>query len=236
MAELFEAPVGPKDLTIRQRNEKRQVIKSWATGSIDLKANVVCKPCNEGWMSDIESQLAKPTMKDMIVKSYPRSLLPGGAHAIAIFAFKTAVIADHMRTSKEGLFFSTSVRRAFMKSRAIPPGVQVWLSSIQSGSEWYGFLRTQYLSTDKGRGKNFRWYVMTYAVGHLVIQTVCSRWIKRGTQRRAPIPAMRQDPMFDPVAIPIWPIKTIPVWPPPQYWTRKTIDDHHDRWANSFPM
>jgi hypothetical protein len=30
--------------------------KKWKSKSVDAVANVVCKPCNEGWMSDIDRE------------------------------------------------------------------------------------------------------------------------------------------------------------------------------------
>src|SRR5438132_7327702 len=45
--------------------------------SIDTKARVVCAHCNNGWMSDFDSE-AKATMKDMIQYATYISLLPRG--------------------------------------------------------------------------------------------------------------------------------------------------------------
>src|SRR4051812_5525667 len=50
-----------------QRGEDGSVLNEWPSDEINLKANVVCKPCNEGWMSNLESQHAKPAMTDLIV-------------------------------------------------------------------------------------------------------------------------------------------------------------------------
>src|SRR5450631_2325848 len=43
------------------------VLSEWQAPELNLKANVVCKPCNETWMSDIESHCAKPAMADLIL-------------------------------------------------------------------------------------------------------------------------------------------------------------------------
>src|SRR5262245_21759296 len=39
--------------------------KTWRTNSVDHKAGVVCRACNEGWMSGIESE-TKPILKPII--------------------------------------------------------------------------------------------------------------------------------------------------------------------------
>src|SRR5438045_3538534 len=40
-------------------------IREWRTDAPDLKCNVVCKSCNNGWMSAVESR-AKPVLTPMI--------------------------------------------------------------------------------------------------------------------------------------------------------------------------
>ena len=40
--------------------------EKWHADKIDWKARVVCRDCNNGWMSDLESTLAKPSLTPLI--------------------------------------------------------------------------------------------------------------------------------------------------------------------------
>jgi hypothetical protein len=50
MRELFPA----KRFRFVQRNEGGEIISHWNLPGIDLKAKVICEPCNNGWMSALE--------------------------------------------------------------------------------------------------------------------------------------------------------------------------------------
>src|SRR5438093_593692 len=67
----------------------------WRKPKLNEKTNVVCKTCNNVWMSSIEGN-AKNTLSWIIRDGAPVSLLPRGIASFATFAFKCAVIANHM--------------------------------------------------------------------------------------------------------------------------------------------
>jgi hypothetical protein len=74
-------------------------IRTWRKRKLDAKLPVVCEPCNNGWMSDLENKDAKPAIKDLIVSDKIVKLSPERLKSIARFAFKTAVVADHYSLS-----------------------------------------------------------------------------------------------------------------------------------------
>jgi hypothetical protein len=102
------------------------VSAEWRRPGLDMKANVVCKVCNETWMSDIENLHAKPAMSDLILGKQVEEITADQAHSISLFAFKTAIIANHMLPEDEE-FFDISQRYAFRESLSIPPKVGMWL-------------------------------------------------------------------------------------------------------------
>jgi hypothetical protein len=80
--------------------------KIWKEGKLNWKAYVVCEPCNNGWMSDIEKWRAKPAMTDLI-KDMPGTVIDQTrANNIAIFTFKTALIIDQLTNSPTRFFKS----------------------------------------------------------------------------------------------------------------------------------
>ena len=45
------------------------VVKIWESREMNAKAKVVCENCNNGWMSDLESERAKPAMRDLLYRA-----------------------------------------------------------------------------------------------------------------------------------------------------------------------
>jgi len=199
------------------------IIKQWPVKEIDITAKVVCKECNEGWMSNLEQHHAQPNLADMILGKNT-AISPSQARALARFAFKTAVVIDHMRR-EEPFFFPRSVRHHFAKSLTIPRTSQMWFAGYAprvSGRvypEWY----EHHLDSE-----NFiKLYACTYGVGHLVFQVVSAQYppISRSF-------APRTD--FKHLAIPLWP--NIPqgiTWPPPYMLrNRAEFERFSERWGN----
>ncbi|HXC42633.1 MAG TPA: hypothetical protein VNY51_03810 [Candidatus Dormibacteraeota bacterium] len=177
--------------------------KRWKSRSIDLTSKVVCEECNNTWMSDLETNLAKPAMSDMIQNGSSRYLLPSGIEAISTFAFKTAVIADHNRPRRSP-FFSHVARKKFSQSLQIPNGVQIWLAHFVSQHLMSGKLTTYYAQIRSGRFRGFELYMMTFVVGHLIIQVSASHWASLAKRPKFS-PQLIQNPEWNDAAVPIWP-------------------------------
>src|SRR5712671_523545 len=65
----------------RRKTQTDNVI-SWRTKGLNATAKVVCKTCNGGWMSDLESA-SKLILEDMIVNCKPVTLSPKETVTIA---------------------------------------------------------------------------------------------------------------------------------------------------------
>ena len=136
--------LGKTGYAFRQKDADGNVVKQWTRTNLDMKVPVVCVPCNTGWMSRLEDKKAKPAMADMILHGKETSLSSEHIKSIATFAFKQAVIADSALPSGRNPhpFFTTSARRRFAASLAIPNGVQMWLAAFDRDS---GIFQTRYL-------------------------------------------------------------------------------------------
>lgn len=209
---------GKKRLTIR--NKDRQIVKRWDAPKLDWKAKVVCEPCNNGWMSEIEGKHAKPAMSELILGKTNIPIDQTRANSIAIFAFKTAVIFDHISRDRAP-FFDRSARHEFRQSLTIPPYIGMWLTKLSAFGK--GEASTLYHEGRPSSDTSLKMYVCTYAVEHLVLQIVAYK--ERGIHR------VSADDNF--VAVPFWP--DIPhnfVWPPAG--VLNTVDDFKsfsDRWT-----
>src|SRR4029077_12013001 len=94
-------------------------------------AKVVCTPCNNNWMSDLENDHARPAMQDLHLGNNSATLGPTEVAALSAYAFKTTVVANH-KTLRRPVFFSAGERFKFRTTLSIPSGIQIWLACRKS--------------------------------------------------------------------------------------------------------
>ena len=143
------------------------------------------------------------------------------ANSIALFAFKTAVVFDHL-VSRRATFFERSARHEFRNSLTIPFNVQMWLTRfVPSGS---GFAQTVYHDGKVSPDKTLEMYVCTYSIEHLVLQVVGYK--EQGLHQ------VESKNHFQ--AITFWPeIQDAFVWPPAEALpTVSDFDSFSARWQN----
>jgi hypothetical protein len=200
MRQLFSS----KEFRFIKRDLEGNISRVWRNGGIDLTAHVVCKTCNEGWMSHLESHHAKKALTDFIIGGKDFVVSHVQAQAIARFAFKTAVVVDHMKRDGN-LFFPSAARHHFAKSLKIPSNVQIWFAGyLPMGS---GNLFPCWYENRFPDGHYLKLYVCTYAVGHFVFQLVAAE--VKGIIELIPHES------FENLSIPLWPNMPHGVqWPP----------------------
>ncbi len=217
-----------KKFRIRQETEsgKKQYIKR----SLDWKAPVVCEKCNNEWMSRLESAHAKPAMENLILSDKLTSLKPERLKSIANFAFKTAVIADHLSLEdRGGPFFTREARYSFAATLAIPRGVQMWISAFKE--EGHGVARTVYHQSPADTVARFELYVLTFGAGFLLFQVVGARWLTPSMRGH---PFVTQAKFWNKFSIPFWPPNGEAVlWPPNKQFQLRLIKPFITRWADS---
>jgi hypothetical protein len=192
----------PGKKAFRTVNSSMKVTKSWSSSQLDWRAKVVCQPCNNGWMSTIESQHAKPAMTELIAGKLDIPIAQSRAKSIALFAFKTAIILEHLNRSRTIRFFPRQVRHRFRETLEIPPTVRMSMAGFLPPGK--GRCVTIY---HESPADSLELYVCTYGVGRFVFQVVAQR--SPSSLTLSPIAG------FDRLAIPFWP--RIPngfVWPP----------------------
>jgi hypothetical protein len=148
------------------------VSKSWPAKELNLKANVVCKKCNETWMSAIESDYAKPAMADLILGNRVGEITKRRAHGIALFAFKTAVVTNRMLPKTDD-FFWQSERYAFRESLSIPRDVAMWLVGLEPSNS--GGFRSNNIYFPNQDAPDLTLNVCTFRAGQLGFQVVSAR-------------------------------------------------------------
>lgn len=217
---------GPKRFTIK--NDKGDAANFRKT-NLDWTAKVVCKPCNITWMSNIENNHAKPTMTPLIIGNVDVPIDHLRAESIARFAFKTAIVLDHMRRGQQP-FFPRRVRHDFRTDYAIPAKtVNMWLAGF--GPRADGHILSTYHEGGLSPEDRLKLYVCTYAVGYLVFQVVARKQyaISRVDSFRP------SDARFEGLAKRFWP--WLPargvVWPFAGILeTLRDFEDFANRWEN----
>ncbi|HJZ10832.1 MAG TPA: hypothetical protein VJ521_01695, partial [Acidobacteriota bacterium] len=208
-----------------------RIYKEWQGDSLNLTAKVVCGPCNSGWMSDLENEEAKPILKDMIVHGSAVSLFPRGIVSIAAFAFKSAVIGDHMNYPANH-FFSHDVRRQFMVSLDLPRGIQIWVTSYNTPRKRGGYFSGRYPYIERSVPKGFQLYVFTYCIGYFMFQLVAFKYHRSRFRKHAAPLTLHPDTFWNKIAIPLWPNDGSSVeWPPPLQLQSELVETFSDRWA-----
>jgi hypothetical protein len=204
---------------------------TWESRTCDLTAKVVCKRCNETWMSDLESNHAKPSIGKMILATAPVTLTRAQIISISAFAFKCAVIGDHMNR-KRLPFFSPESRRRFACSLTIPPAIYVWIGCISGDDPIHGLFKVQYGITPPRTPNGFRLYTFTWGIGRFFVQLLAWHWM-RGRLRRTLVPSITQNEFWNPYSIPIWPNPPLSVqWPPAGHLNNHQMTTFSNRWKH----
>lgn len=163
--------------------------------TIDWKAKVVCANCNNTWMSDIESVHGKPVLTPFIVGEIGVPITQGTARSIALYAFKTSVVANHADRGTEQ-FFSARLRHAFRTNYDIPKNVNIWICGIKNHRGDVR-IKTVYYSGQLSAAYRWKMYAFTFGIGHFVTQVVAVKQI--GQARFRPLAG------FESIGIPVWP-------------------------------
>ena len=209
--------------------------RTYVTALLNEKLPVVCRTCNNGWMSDLEHKHAKPAMAGLIVSDKRVLLDPERLKSIASFAFKSAVIADHVRVPDPTLgarppFFTTQTRYAFRESLTIPDNVQMWLAAFEESR--YGIFRAIYYPSPANTVPAFESYALTFGVGFLLLQVVASRLLGTGTRKFGF--DVTQGEGWDKFSVPSWPADGRSVsWPPDRRLGLALANQFGNRWIGT---
>ena len=203
--------------------DSRGQVREWASDELDWKARVVCRPCNNTWMSDIECQHAKPVMGPLIAGKINIPIRETEARSLALFAFKTAIVVDQTQRHREP-FFSPRIRHSFRKNLDIPDNVRMWLCADAASSEGRFDVRGSYYSGKLSPTYPLQLNVLTCCLGFFAFQVLTAKHF--GSEGFAcPLD-------FEDLVVPFWP--SVPpafVWPPKRGIV--SVEQFHrfaDRW------
>jgi hypothetical protein len=102
--------------------QERQYMKDAYSATV----GVVCKGCNNGWMSELESR-AKPYLETMLY-GRGRELHETGLRTLATWALKTSMMVEHMHGAKRHIIPAQEYAH-LSEHREPSERVRVWMAS-----------------------------------------------------------------------------------------------------------
>jgi hypothetical protein len=220
--------------TRRKTSPDDDYSKPWTTIGIQQTAGVACRVCNNGWMSDLETNEAKPTLTDMIRHGGAVSLLPRGIASISAWAFKMTVVANFIGALKNQLpYFSDAERYRFAKTLQIPSGLQMWLFAVNTPGRVTGKFNSHLGRLPSNVKYGFELYIATFALGYFGIQIVATRWANPHVYTfLGRFPGISREPnKWNGYTVPLLTGDGSPVlWPPRLHLDSDSIDEFCNRW------
>lgn len=183
--------------------------REWRTDLVDFKAKVVCGPCNNGWMNDLETA-ARPYLIGMI-QGRGRTLHDDGRRLCAYWALKTVMMLECAQPEHARSVRSADFAELF-EAETVLPDVRVWIGATSFGPGAWSRARTIHYDLAHGREEG---YSATLAVGHLVFEVMrigTGSWT--GMVIKAPL---------NRALLPLWPRDEPVVWPPPARLDRRQV-------------
>lgn len=173
----------------------------------EQKVRAVCKPCNEGWMSNLEQKnipLIGNMMQDI-------ALPLNGLHQyhIATWAVKMSMIGDFLARSHRPMFFNQAERVQLRVATDLPERTTVWIGR-HNFPDHIGFWGTNSWSLDK----TVHAFITTVLVGHLVVQAVTLQCTGKWDGTEMTVNSVAGPRPWPEMLTDIWPNKVSAQWPP----------------------
>ena len=153
---------------------------------LTLDAPVVCKRCNNGWMSQLEDA-TKDVLLPLVTKPHkPVTLSDEDCLILASWmTLKTMVLDCH--STAEGIqrhrFFTPRQRYAFKRNAVPPRSVFVWIGRFDPHRPPSGNVRAVFFYQFKRQDfANLTAYICTFKLGEPTIQLITLRPRMRGTR------------------------------------------------------
>jgi hypothetical protein len=150
---------------------------AYSARTIELKAAVVCEPCNTGWMNRVENA-ARPILTPMI-KGQCATLDRPAQFVAAFWAVKTAMVFECALSQPLSEIYWSQTERETMRVEphsTVPVETLVRVAAHAGDGLAYGRAGRSHLTTIAGRDHGVHGARITLMVGSLVLQVEADRW------------------------------------------------------------
>jgi hypothetical protein len=184
--------------------------KEWLTTHSALKAGVVCRTCNNGWMSRLETDV-RLILSPMILGS-AITLSGSQQERIVTWLTKAALIFDSM--DKGEVFYDALDRHHFRKAIEPFPETYVWLGRYTTTCGIRSFSDHRTLLTKLSSGNSAKIHVLTWCIGQLVLQITSVKRLAH-SDLAAKMDFQSIGPKLSDALVQAWPVNLLDVtWPP----------------------
>jgi hypothetical protein len=194
----------------------------------ELKVKTVCGTCNNGWMSDLESD--NIPVIGVMLEDNPTDLNEDQQKLVAAWAVKTAMMSDSMKgRNAPNKFYTRAECVAMREKREIPKDTLIWIG--RADGMHLADVGNDFTLNDTNGDRLVTNIATTIAVGHFIVQVVTVHHNQAG-KRLSDIPCKIGN--WADKLIQIWPIQQPVVhWPPQGTFTNggpEGIAYLMDRW------
>jgi len=173
----------------------------------DIEIRCVCRGCNGGWMSDLETKV-KPLLSAMI-HDISITLSLDDQSAVALWSAKTAMVLQ-ATINKHGKRFYTREECERLRSHSvIPSRSMIWLGRFSS-TGLFSSGTNLWLNNNLG-GETCDGQVATFAADHLIFQVLTIR-IRNDDGK--PMRTICREGPWDGSLLGIYPVNQVVTWPP----------------------
>ena len=190
----------------------------WNRRPFRQKSWIVCKPCNMGWMADLE-KASRPVLEDAI-QHQPGRLGPDAQRIAATWAFQTCLVFQASETEKP---LAPGAHFAHIREKGTPPPqAAIWIGSharVRDDPISSVFVQRPLALQERDSEKVRRGigYLCFLAVGGISFVVVAHR-LKNHVK-------ITYEGGFDEALIQIWPDPSgLLLWPPPLMMDREFIE------------
>jgi hypothetical protein len=200
-------PYSKRLLSTRGDDPPREI---GAIGKTNVTVKSVCKICNHGWMSDLETE-SRPILSPMI-HDLVAPLSDQQRHVIARWAVKTAIVLGSATQGRKPIFYWRPECESLCRDSTVPEHTLVWLGHyVRSDLGAWG---SQMWLDMPNQSKVAHGCVTTLVVGHLAIQALT---IHVRPEYRDKAISFRPNSWgfdWDDILCRVWPIAGSITWPP----------------------
>jgi len=202
----------------RKQYTKNSPLIEYDTDIFDEKLPVVCKECNNSWMSALSFK-AKERFGRTMLSGEPFTLGTRDATILAAFTFMKGAVTNHLTNHEYEPFFTKAARERFRTSLQLPPMLKMWFAAFQGKARIITRSNFAIISTSEpGRLYGMEFGSFTYVVGQLALQFLAPRW-KHVSHRGKPLLSLTPNAYWEPATVMFWPHRRddLVSWPPMKY-------------------
>lgn len=213
----------PEHIQIIETADGREELFKGKRNPFTTVAKDVCKPCNEGWMEEMEDWAKRWLAAPIIGRS--RTLAFWRQASAASWAVKTALVWELVDTQQRTV--PLEVLRIFHQLQRPGGRQQVWLGRYQGRDPHHSWRRVaaHHIDGPAEGEQDAEGYLVAVTIGELAMVVLGHTFSLAGIRVGDPLPGIALHESFPGQLVQVWPLKNETVrWPPPTILDDAVLD------------